>query len=160
MALIRKVVLWDNELFVYDDGHIEKRFRGTTKMHTISQRLVDGYRKIHLKKQDQKYTTVAVHRIMYLAHNPLWDILNVSTSNLIDHIDNNRTNNNIENLRVVNSQQNCFNRIAKGYYWVKRDKKWRARIIINYEAIHLGIFDTELEASNAYQTAKLKYHII
>ena len=44
-----------------------------------------------------------------------------------------------------------------GVNWKKQNKKWRAAIKINGKAKHLGYFDDELEASNAYQE-KLKYY--
>jgi hypothetical protein len=43
----------------------------------------------------------------------------------------------------------------KGVYWRKSIKKWCARININKQRIHLGVFDLEIEAHNAYQE-KLK----
>lgn len=161
MALIRKFVLHDNELFVYSDGHIEKMHKQCNRMHIVRQTdCGHGYYRISLTNNAKKQHMVKVHRIMYHAYNPAWDIMNSSLDNSIDHLDRDRTNNNIENLRLVTNQQNCFNRNVKGYCWHKRDKKWQASICINKKAIHLGTFDTELEASTAYQTAKLIHHII
>ena len=101
------------------------------------------------------------HRLIYWLHNPDWDIYNSSTNNSIDHIDGDKLNNNIENLRVVTHQENHFNMThAKGYYWYKRDKKWKAQIQLNGKVKHLGYFDKEIDARNAYLDAKKKYHII
>ena len=101
------------------------------------------------------------HRVIYYAHNQEWDIHDVSTNNKIDHIDGNKTNNNISNLRVVTAQQNQFNtHTAKGYYRHKNRKKWAAQIAVNRKTIHLGVFDTEEEAHNAYLEAKKIYHIM
>ena len=47
---------------------------------------------------------------------------------------------------------------VKGYSFYKAIKKYQARIIIGRKQIHLGLFDTPEEASQAYQQAKLIYH--
>ena len=99
-------------------------------------------------------------RVVYKAHHPEWDITDSSDSNVVDHINNNSLDNRIENLRILTQQENTFNRIAKGYCWSKQKNKWRARIVINDNEIHLGLFTEEADARNAYLEAKEKYHII
>jgi hypothetical protein len=76
----------------------------------------------------------------------------------IDHIDRNRLNNHISNLRVVTNQQNQFNRDAKGYTWNKKANKWHSSIALNGKKIYLGLFDNEDDARNAYLEAKKIYH--
>ena len=79
----------------------------------------------------------------------------------IDHIDGNRLNNNCDNLRIVSSQQNNFNRTAsKGYSWHKQSQKWKAKITLNGKDIHLGLFKNEDDARKAYLDAKKIYHKI
>jgi len=79
----------------------------------------------------------------------------------IDHINGIRHDNRICNLRSVTHQQNQWNRTkAKGYCWFKRDNKWMSTISLNSKTIHLGLFDTEQEARNAYLAAKEIYHKI
>ena len=80
---------------------------------------------------------------------------------LIDHIDGNKINNSLANLRIVSQQQNNFNNTkAKGFCWNKRDHKWQARIKLNGRSISLGYFDTESDAHSAYLSAKLVHHQI
>lgn len=100
------------------------------------------------------------HRLIYYVNNLNWDISNSdSKTNSIDHIDGDRKNNNITNLRVVTQQQNCWNRTkAKGYCWHKRVNKWCAEIKVNGKKIHLGYFDTEHDARQAYLNVKHIYH--
>ena len=125
------------------------------KQVTIQDR-GDGYKRINMNGKK-----LQLHRVIYYAHNQEWDIHDVSTNNKIDHIDGNKTNNNISNLRVVTAQQNQFNRhTAKGYSQSKLYNNWRAQIMLNKKNIHLGNFDTEEEARNAYLEAKKIYHII
>jgi len=81
--------------------------------------------------------------------------------NSIDHIDGVRSNNKIENLRDVTAQQNQWNHTkAKGYYWNKPANKFCAQIRINGKTKHLGVFQTEQKARNAYLKAKEIYHVI
>lgn len=78
----------------------------------------------------------------------------------IDHIDRDRLNNNINNLRCVTRIQNCrntnkiVNKITtskyKGVSFYKSRNKWVAKITINYKGIHLGCFDSEDDAGIAY----------
>ena len=77
------------------------------------------------------------HRIMGYAFLGL-DLKNSKTQ--IDHIDGNRENNNVSNLRIVSNQQNHFNRVnAKGYYYIEKNNKWCARIVLDSKQIYLSL---------------------
>ena len=86
-----------------------------------------------------------------------FDLTDTSHNNQIDHININKLDNRIENLRVVNHSQNSRNQNKKencsskykGVCWDKN--KWKARISINYKLKHLGLFDNEEEAHLAYK---------
>ena len=86
--------------------------------------------------------------------------------NYIDHIDatdfpkNHPKNNNIENLRIVTNQENCFNQRAKGCCFDKARGKHRAIICLNYKTIHIGYYDTEEIAHQAYLEKKKELHVI
>jgi len=80
--------------------------------------------------------------------------------NEIDHINGDRKDNRITNLRDVTHQQNNFNKKAKGYYFHKHAKKFSADIRKDGKNIHLGYFDTEQQAHAAYLEAKKIYHKI
>ena len=77
---------------------------------------------------------------------------------LIDHINRNRTDNRISNLRSVTYQQNRFNTQAKGYCF--KSNKWVASIGLNGMDIYLGRFQSKEEAKKAYMDAKKIYHKI
>ena len=103
----------------------------------------------------------ALHRVIYKFYNPDWDIEDGSHDNSIDHINGHIDDNRIANLRNLTHQQNAFNRTkAKGYCWDKRMKKWTAQICVSLRVIHLGYFDLEEDARNAYLEAKKVHHII
>ena len=84
----------------------------------------------------------------------------------IDHINHNGLDNRKENLRVCSHAQNCQNQKLhrnsmsghKGVTWNKRDENWRARIMINGIAKHLGIHVSKEEAAQAYNRAAIKLH--
>jgi hypothetical protein len=81
---------------------------------------------------------------------------------VIDHIDRDPSNNRITNLRVTTHQENNINmdRIENclGYYFFKLAGKWRAKIQADCKVKHLGLFDTEEEARQAYLTALKNYY--
>lgn len=113
-----------------------------------------GYIYIVLSIKGKKYNLRGHRLAWYLHYGEL-------PKNFIDHIDGDRANNKIENLRDVTVQENNFNfSLAKGYYWQKKDKKFIAQIQVNKQWIYLGRHNTEEEARNAYLEGKKKYHII
>jgi hypothetical protein len=77
---------------------------------------------------------------------------------MLDHINQIKTDNRISNLRIVSHSQNMYNTNSKGYYWHKSSNKWRSRITFEGKNIHLGYFNTEEEARQAYISAKSVYH--
>ena len=93
-----------------------------------------------------------LHRLVWFWHKGKWPI------NIIDHIDGDRRNNRIENLRDVTASQNAINKkVGRGT--TKHGKNgWRARIQFNKQTICLGTFPTEEDAHQAYLEAKIKYH--
>ncbi len=72
----------------------------------------------------------------------------------VDHIDNNKTNNNFNNLRWATQKENSRNKgisknntsCLKGVMWRKDRSKWCACIKVDGINIHLGYFNTKEEA--------------
>ncbi|PEM64429.1 HNH endonuclease [Bacillus toyonensis] len=79
------------------------------------------------------------------------------SGHVIDHINRNKLDCRRENLREIDFFGNTQNRKAKGYR-ITENGRYRAQIRADNKVIHLGTFDTEQEASQAYLEAKLKYH--
>jgi len=85
-------------------------------------------------------------------------ITNAPKGMLVDHIDGNGLNNRRSNLRICTIAQNNRNSRPwrrsyskyKGVSWCQAAGKWRARIRPNHKQIHLGCFDTQIEAARAY----------
>jgi len=111
-----------------------------------------GYLQMGTKYNGKVFNIKQHQFIWFLAHGEIVEYL--------DHIDREKTNNKISNLRSVTNQQNGFNRDPKGYCWCNRNKKWKAYIKVNNINIHLGYFDLDQEhlARQAYVDAKLLYH--
>jgi hypothetical protein len=112
-----------------------------------------GYLKVFLCKDGVPKATY-VHRLVaetFLEPDAL--------RNQVDHIDGDRLNNNLNNLRWVTSTENKHNRrTAKGYGWHKQHNKWIAQIMVNKKMHYLGCYDTEEDARQAYLSAKKIHH--
>ena len=149
-----EIILFNHTLKVFEDGMILVKKKDV--FYEKKYILINGYKYLQLNFQGKRKNYYG-HRIVAHAYLGL-DIENPKI--FIDHINRDKLNNNVCNLRIVTHQQNQFNRNAKGYYWGKRDKKWIAHIQLNSKNIYLGSFDLEEDASKCYQSAKLIYHKI
>ena len=114
-----------------------------------------GYKNYIININKKQYR---LSRIIYKAHNKDWDIKDNSNLNWIDHINRDSTDNRIENLRILTNQQNQWNTNAKGYCWDNLANKWRLQIRLNGKVKHLGYFEKEKDAKQAYLKAKEVYH--
>jgi hypothetical protein len=95
---------------------------------------------------------------MLLVHQFAWYCVYKETVECIDHINQVKTDNRIENLRSVSKLQNQNNqRERKGYTFYKRDNNWKAQISIRGIVTHIGYFKNEEDARNAYNERKEKY---
>lgn len=93
---------------------------------------------------------------VYQAHRVAWYMYHKQDplSNLVDHIDRNKQNNAIENLRLSNDNLNQWNRKARGYH--KKGNRYMACIRHETHLIHLGTYDTAEQAREAYIRAALE----
>jgi len=78
----------------------------------------------------------------------------------LDHINRDKSDNRISNLRIATRQENNWNSTGKGYYWHKASNKWMSCITLNNKQIYLGLFNTEDEARECYLKSKQKLHKI
>ncbi len=95
------------------------------------------------------------HRLIWLMHHGRWP------KGDIDHINGDRADNRICNLREATRSHNCWNSPArKGKYKGvhQRGRKWRAQIVVKRRNIDLGSYDTDAAAARAYDAAARKYH--
>jgi hypothetical protein len=77
---------------------------------------------------------------------------------VIDHKNHKIFDNRKSNLRYATKIQNGQNREkSKGWRYEKKKKRFSARIVVNKKEIHLGYFDSSIDARNAYVIARKKY---
>ncbi len=89
----------------------------------------------------------------------------ITSSEIVDHIDGNALNNTRANLRLVNSNQNAWNSKKKstnksGYKGVsfsKEKNKWVAQICVGGKVTYLGKYDDPAVAHEAYKEAAKKH---
>lgn len=147
------------ELFIYRDGNLYWRVRlnsrSSLKKPAGSIKKVDGYRRI------------GINKTYYYAHRLIWIYHYGEVPLIIDHINGDRSDNRIENLRIANTQQNGGNRFGtkesrskyKGVVSQEaRSKKnpWKATIKYDGKTIHLGCYKTEEEAAMVYDSAAIR----
>ncbi|MCR5369982.1 MAG: HNH endonuclease [Clostridium sp.] len=96
--------------------------------------------------------TVQMHR----------EVLNPASGVQVDHINGNTLDNRKENLRLVDTQKNAFNRakpnvpctsVYKGVFRRKNKPNWQARIKYNDKHIELGTYVKESYAAAVYNFA-------
>ena len=109
---------------------------------------------------DQGYKVCRFKGKALRVHRVVWAITKGEhPSEFIDHINGDRGDNRIDNLRVVSNAENLQNmKEAKGYTHHKKLNKWMAQIAVNKEHKYLGIFNTKQEAHAAYLKAKKELH--
>jgi len=115
-----------------------------------------GYRIVGICKNGNNKTTKVHHLV--------WETFGESKRNgielQVDHIDNDKLNNHIYNLQLLDNRANC----SKGWLisgkktsqftgvgWHTRNKMWRARIRVDNRQKLLGYFHSEHEAALTYQ---------
>lgn len=119
-----------------------------------------GYHRVDLCK-DSKIKSFLIHRLIAIHF-----IDNPDNFEHVDHINRNKLDNRIQNLRWCSRSTNSQNRTKKenassqyyGVYWNKRYKKWRARITVNGEKTNLGYYDNEEESARVYDKHALEHY--
>jgi hypothetical protein len=113
-----------------------------------------GYVGISIQKDGKKYQVLA-HRVIWMLHHGDWP------SQVIDHINRDKTDNRIENLRDVSPDANARNNGnelgsgLKGSYRMKNRKTptFKAHITVNRINTYLGTYRTAEEAHQAHLRA-------
>jgi hypothetical protein len=100
------------------------------------------------------------HRLAWLLH------YGVMPAEYIDHINGDKLDNRIANLRLCTNAENMRNRAAprsnssgyKGVYFEAYTKRWKAQITVGGRNTNLGRFPTAEEAHAAYRRAAEEWH--
>lgn len=113
------------------------------------------------------YKVISINKKLYYAHRLAWlYVYGTWPAKDIDHINCNKSDNRLCNLREATHSQNKCNigrkrnnkSGYKGVSWHKGAKKWDAKIRANGSRIYIGLFDTAEEASEAYERYARNLH--
>ena len=128
--------------------------KGSNKAGDIAGGLINGYVKIKVNNRNHY-----AHRLAWFYVYGAWP------ENQIDHINHDRSDNRIDNLREVTGKENSKNQKmhitnssgVTGVYWRKDRSKWRAAIHVNNIFIGLGSYIDKFEAICARKSAEVLY---
>lgn len=148
---------------VSDQGRVKSLKRKGCKNDRILKNNKDGvgYYNVNLRFNSRS-KILKVHQLVamhFLGHEPCgYDLV-------VDHIDNDKLNNNVTNLQLTTVRENT-SKDRKGYSseyigvsWSKKMSKWKASIWHKDRLLHLGFFTDELEAAKTYQKELMKINI-
>lgn len=114
------------------------------------------------------YKVGIINGATYYAHRIVWMMgYGSDPAGLqIDHINHEKSDNRLVNLRLATNSENQQNKagktngtsVFKGVGFAKRQGKWQAFICQAGRKVHLGTFNNEIAAAMAYDTAALANH--
>ena len=139
------------------DWMIYKTFVGEVDFNKLKL-TPKGYKHIGVQIKGLKQKTILLHQLVASA---FLEYKFNGHNLVIDHIDSNKLNNKINNLRLISQRENLSKErsiksgLPTGVSYHIRINKYISYININNKLKHLGYFNTIEEASNAYKN-KLK----
>ena len=146
-------------MFDYVDGNLIRKQNSLRNVRKAGEKA--GY--IH---NHDGYVRICIAKKQYMAHRLIFLMFHGFMPRYIDHIDLNRSNNKIENLRQANWSQNNSNKNVrkdsktgvKGVIYLKKIDRYWSRINVDGKMKHLGHFKNIDDAAKAYQDAARKIH--
>lgn len=112
------------------------------------------------------YVRIKIDNGLYFAHRLAWlHTHGVLPNQYLDHINQNRSDNRMANLRDATSLDNNRNTRSRsgsssrwlGVMWYKRNKKWGTQIRVNGKQKYFGLFECESTAAMVYNEAALEH---
>jgi hypothetical protein len=125
--------------FDYQDGQLIRKIGRINEIGSIAGCVHKGTGYIHIKIKAKAFKA---HRLIFLYHYGYFP-------EFVDHIDGNKQNNRIENLREASKQENSQNQKVrwtnssgvKGVSWHKVNKKWKVALCKNYRSYYFGTYE-------------------
>lgn len=140
------------ELFDYKDGQLINKTKRRSQVEIgapAGHKTVRGY--VNIRVDGKMYKA---HRLIYLYHHSVMP-------DMVDHIDCDRTNNRIENLRPCTKSENGMNRAgsygkaaARNVY--RRGDKFQVHMKREGRSYYVGTFDDFYEARDAASDARAR----
>ena len=142
-----------DRMFTYKDGHIEWQHPVKAMKNPAGRVNLRGYRYVNVN-----YKSYLVHRVIFLMHHGY-------LPKYVDHIDGNKTNNKIENLREATHSQNILNSKrssrnksgVKGVFWCDKRKRYLAKFEMNNKWYWAGSFKNIEDADLALRKLREKH---
>ena len=127
----------------------------------MKQGISSRYLAVNLRKENisKIYRVHVLVAMTFLNYKP-----NGKQDFVIDHKNGVRTDNRLENLQIVTQRENTqnYHKSIKGQIgadWHEQTKKWRSRMYINKNIVHLGLIEEEKDALKAYEIANQEIEI-
>jgi hypothetical protein len=147
-------------LFEYKEGNLYWKNLSSKYSNTKVGNKVGGSRPIN------QYLYIRLLGKRCLAHRLIFLHQKGYLPNFLDHIDGNRKNNCIENLRECSIAENSFNKKLtdkntsgyKNVSWSTQRKKWRVQMVVFGKSMGFGFYDDIELADLVAQEARNKYH--
>lgn len=162
-----QIQFW-NECFSYSDGMLFWKSR--PRSHFATDAAFTRWNKLFAGeeiKTKARYKVLCVGNKQYLAHKVIYEMHfgEIPDGMMIDHINQNKLDNRIENLRLVSPQGNQRNRpMGKnntsgihGVRWNKKRRKWVPSISVSGKELYLGRYESLWDAICARKSAEHRY---
>jgi hypothetical protein len=146
------------EVFLYnqDTGFFTYKInRGRRKVGDVAGHKSDGY------------IWIGIDRERYSGHRLAWFYTyGEFPTDCLDHVNRDRSDNKLSNLREATKQENLQNRNIQrnnksgitGVSWNKNKGKFQAQISVDGKNNHLGWFKDTISAFEAYKAASIQHH--
>jgi len=147
-----------NTIFDYKNGELFWKVRQSNRIHIGN--------KAGCLDSTHRYYKVRINKKIYNLHRIIFFMFHGYFPKIVDHINQIKTDNKIENLREANLSQNNWNcktnlKNTSGYQnvvWRKDRNKWTVRLQINGKVKAFGAFDDIEEANKAAIKLRKELH--
>lgn len=152
----KEIYVKAKSLFDYKDGKLIRKVNAGRGIQGSAAGSVNG----------RGYCQTTIHQKIYFVHRLIWLLHYQKMPFMLDHINGDRLDNRIENLREVTSSENSQNRSIssrntsgiKGVSWFAQSCKWKATIMVNGVHNYLGLYVDIRDAEKAVCAYREKIH--
>ena len=146
-------------LFDYKDGNLYWKNK-TTNLSRVKINAIAG------STGKKGYLQIGINQKLYLAHRVIFLMHHGYMPDFVDHIDGNKENNFIENLREASRGQNRMNSklqlnnksTIKNVNWHKKQNKWVVQLGVEGKKLYFGAYFDLNVAKFVAETMRHKYH--